>query len=145
MPDVPRVPERDWSPREALQSLVFEAQMDDGNVVAATARVLREHALLAATSIAHLAAYSANDRVRLQAAEFIVEKTLDAQLDHDLQLQREQTRQVGHAMLQLIRTLGVRYGFDPDSPDIKVLAHEALVTASTGGGPPQAIGPPTED
>lgn len=139
MADTPRVPAKEWNPQEALQSLVFEQQMEDGNAVAATSKLLREHALLAASSIAHLAAYSSNDRVRLQAATFIVDKTLESELDADLRLAKEQAKQVGHALLMIVRTLALRYNFDPDAPEVRVLAHQALMAASHNSGP---IAPP---
>jgi hypothetical protein len=98
--------------------------------MAASARVLREHALLAAQAICDLAVYSESERIRYQAATYIVDRVLDSQVDHDLRLSSAQARQVGHAVQLMVRTLGMKYGFDYESPEVRTLATEALVAAS---------------
>lgn len=134
--DEPRVPAANWNPREALQSLVFEAQMDGGDAAAASARILREHAILAAQSICHLSAYAQTERIRLQASQYIVDRVLGSELDHDIRLQQEQARQVGAAMYSAIRALGLHFGFDPDDSHVREVAHDTLITlaASTDKG-----------
>lgn len=131
MPDEARVPEAIWNPREALQSLVFEAQMDGGDAAAATARILREHAILAVQSIAHLAAYAQTERVRLQASQYIVDRVLDEGLDADVKLQQQQVRMIGQALYAAVRALGLRFGFDPDAPEVRALAHETIITLAS--------------
>jgi hypothetical protein len=120
----------------ALDSLVFEAQLDGGDAAAATSRILREHALLAAQSICHLSAYSQNDRIRLDASRYIVDTTLEAGLDADIRLQREQTKIVGQALFSAVRALGLRYGFDPNAPDVRALAHDTLLELAVLPSPP---------
>lgn len=127
MSDDVRVPEEQWDPRAALDSLVFEAQLDGGDAAAATSRILREHALIAAQSICHLAAYSQNDRIRFDASRYIVETTLVNGLDADVKLQQAQTKMVGQALFSTVRSLGLRYGFDPNSADVRQLARETLL------------------
>jgi hypothetical protein len=130
--DEARVPEERWNPRAALESLVFETQMDGGDAGAATSRILREHAVLAAQSIAHLAAYAQTERIRLQASQYIVDRVLGSGLDLDIRLQQEQTRQVGQALYSAVRALGLRYGFDPDDPHVRALAHDTLIELTAG-------------
>jgi hypothetical protein len=129
--DTPRVPQERWNPKEALQGLVFEAQMDGGDAGAATSRILREHAILAAQSICHLSAYAQTERIRLQASQYIVDRVLGSELDLDLRLAREQARQVGQAMYATIRALGLRYNFDPESPEARAVAHDTLAQLVT--------------
>ena len=113
--------------------MVFEAQMDGGDAGAATSRILREHAILAAQSIAHLAAYAQTERIRLQASQYIVDRVLGSGLDLDIRLQQEQTRIVGQALYAAVRALGLRYGFDPDDPAVRTLAHDTLLELSGPG------------
>jgi hypothetical protein len=136
MSDEARVPEPVWNPREALESLVFEAQMDGGDAAAATSRILREHAILAAQSIAHLAAYASTERVRLQASAYIVDRVLAQGLDADVRLANEQVKAIGQALYTAIRALGLRFGFDPDAPEVRELARESIITLTSpdGGG-----------
>jgi len=131
MADEARVPEPQWNPREALDSLVFEAQLDGGDAGAATSRILREHAILAAQSICHLAAYAQTERIRLQASQYIVDRVLGAGLDLDIRLQTEQQRIVGQALYAAVRALGLRYGFDPDDPVVRTLAHDTILAIAT--------------
>jgi hypothetical protein len=128
MADDVRVPNEAWDPKSALDSLVFEAQMDGGDAAAATARILREHSLLAAQSICHLAAYAQTERIRFEAARYVVEATLNTGLDQDIRLQQAQTKLVGQALYAAVRALGLRYGFDPDSSDVRELAHDTILT-----------------
>jgi hypothetical protein len=130
--DEPRVPEAHWNPREALQSLVFEVQMADGDAGAATSRILREHAVLAAQSICHLSAFAQAERVRLSASQYIVDRVLGSGLDLDIQLQQEQTKQVGQALYAAVRALGLRFGFNPDDPNVREVAHDALIELTSG-------------
>jgi hypothetical protein len=124
--DSPKVAKRNWNPEEQLDELMLEFQFDQGDAAATTARLLREHALVAAESIAHLSAHAGNERVRLQASVFIVERVLESRLDNDLKLQQSQIALIGQALTATIRGLGLRFDFDPDSPVVKSIAHEAL-------------------
>lgn len=127
MPDETRVPSKEWDPEAALQSLAFEAQMESGDAAAASARLLREHAIMATQSICHLAAFAINERMRFEAARYVVDKVLESSLDHDIRLQRSQTKLVGQALYAAVRALGLRYGFDPDSSDVREVAHDTIL------------------
>ena len=131
MADETRVPAAEWNPREALQSLVFESQMDGGDAAAATSRILREHAILAAQSICHLAAYASTERIRMQASVYIVDRVLGSGLDLDIKLQAEQTRQVGQALYATVRALGLRYGFDAEDPMVREVTRETILAIAT--------------
>jgi hypothetical protein len=138
MPDTPRVAKKEWNPEAQLEDLMLESQFDAGDAAATTARLLREHALVAAESIAHLSAHAHNERVRLQAAQYIVERVLDSALDHDIVMQRAQIKLIGQAMQGVVRALGMRYQFDPDAPEVKMIAQEtmlALAASTEKGGP----------
>ena len=125
--DSVRVPDREWDPKASLQRLMLESQLDAGDAVAAATRLLREHAVMAAQSIAHLSAYGESERVRLQASTWIIDRVLMSELDHDLQLKRDQVRVVGQALTSAIRALGLRYGFEHDSEEARQIAQEALL------------------
>jgi hypothetical protein len=86
--------------------------------------------------------YSESERIRYQAATYIVDRVLDSQVDHDLKLTAQQSRQVGHAVQLMVRTLGLKYGFDHESAEVRELATEALVAAShdTGQSPSEEQG-----
>jgi hypothetical protein len=125
-----------WNPKELISQLMLESQYDGGDSAATTARLLREHSLVAAESIAHLAAHAHNERVRMQAAQYIVDRVLNSALDHDLRLRQEQVAMVGQALASVVRGLGHRFDFDPESIEVKTLAHEALhaIAAKSGDG-----------
>lgn len=128
MADETRVPNKDWDPEAALQSLAFEAQMEQGDAAAASARLLREHAIMATQSICHLAAFAVTERIRFEAARYVVDRVLESSLDHDVRLQRAQTKVVGQALYTVVRALGLQHGFDPDSQEVRELAHDAILT-----------------
>jgi len=127
MEDNIRVAKRDWKPEELLEELKLELQFDSNDAASATARLLRETALPAAQSIAHLALYAGNERVRFQSAQFVVDRTLNMAFDHDLKLQQAQIALVGQVMHGVIRALGLKFGFDPDSPEVKQVAYEKIL------------------
>jgi hypothetical protein len=131
MADEPRVPQRDWDPKSALEGLIFEAQLDGGDSPAATSRILREHALIAAQSICHLAAYASTERVRLQAAEWIVERVLEERLDQDIRLAAEQQKLVGQALYGAVRALGLQFGFDPEDQMVRTVTRDAILAVAT--------------
>lgn len=130
--DAQRVPKQEWKPREMLDELLLEAQFDGGDAAAATSRLLREHALAAASSIAHLAVYGGNERVRLMAAEYIVDKVLQGGLNEDVKLFQEQQQLVGQALFLVVKALGQHFGFDPQDPVVKGIAHKSLITIGEG-------------
>lgn len=127
MEDTQIVAKREWNPEAQLEELMLEVKFDDGNAQASVARRLRQHAMTAAESIAHLAAYANNERVRLQAASYIVDRVLTDKLGHDLELQQEMIAMVGQALNGVVRQLGLRYDFDPDSTEVRTIAFEAMM------------------
>jgi hypothetical protein len=133
MGDNARVANKSWDPEAQLNDLMLEMQFDDGNAAASSARMLREHALQAASSIAHLSAHAGNERVRMQASAYILDKVLNDSLDHDHRLHQELVTMVGSALASVVRALGVRYNFDPDSPEVKSIAHECMVALASAG------------
>ena len=123
-----RVPNPEWDPQVALQSLVLESHFDDGDQVAATARLLREHALMAAQSVAQLSCYAESERVRMQASTYIIDKVMAAELNHDLNLKRDQVQVVGQALFAAVRALGLRHGFRHDDAATRAIVQDALLT-----------------
>lgn len=78
-PQGPVHPEHVPTPEEApddiamLQEAVFGPSASE---VAAARNIFREGLVPAAESIAHLAAFSKNDRIRLDASKYVVERNL---------------------------------------------------------------------
>jgi hypothetical protein len=125
-----RVPDAHWNPQAALQDLVLESALDDHDQRAATSRILREHALISAASICHLAVHAQSERTRLQAAQFVVTNALHHSNtysnDYDVRLRQEQVQFIGNALSQAVRNLGLRYGFDPNDPQVRQITYSAL-------------------
>jgi hypothetical protein len=67
---------REWDPDQALADLVDESALDDGDHHAAAERIFREHATVAAKAICHMAVHCSNDRLRLDAAKYVVDRNL---------------------------------------------------------------------
>jgi len=65
-----------WDPDKALADLETEVSLDDGDFVAATERIFKENAIVAAKSIVHLAVACTNERLRLDAAKYVVDRNL---------------------------------------------------------------------
>jgi hypothetical protein len=130
-----RIARKDWNPEARLDSLMLEVQFEGGDSAGATARMLREHALIAAESIAHLSVHSRNETVRLKAATYIVDRVLASSVSHDIQIAKEQVTLVGQALAGVVRHLGMKYNFDPDSAEVRAIAHETMLqlAAATDG------------
>jgi len=128
--DAPRVPTRDWNPEKMINELMLESQFDGGDAAASASRLLREHALVAAQSIAHLAAYGHNERVRFQAASYIVDRVLGGRLEDDIKLQQAQIKLVGQTLSSVVRALGMKFNFDPDAQEVRVVTNEAIMAVS---------------
>lgn len=133
MSDTPRVADKQWNPEAMLDELMLEAQYDGGDAAASVSRRLREHALVAAESIAHLASHAGNERVRFQASQYIVEKVLEGSFDADRRLEQAQIQLFGQALAMVVRSLGLKFNFDPDAPEVKTIAHETLLELASGG------------
>ena len=128
----PRVADKTWDPEKLLPELLLEAQYDDYDCTSTASRILRENAITAAHSIAHLSAHAGSERIRLQASQYIVERTLEGKFDHDIKLHGEQIQILGSALAAVVRSLGLKYGFDPDDPEVKRVAHDTLLTLEAG-------------
>jgi hypothetical protein len=72
---------KQWDPDQALESLVEEAPLYGETPEMQAKRIFKENLPLAAQSIAHTAAYSPNESVRLKAATYIVERNLGRLVD----------------------------------------------------------------
>ena len=66
----------EWDPERALASLTSEAQIFGLEPHQQAQKIFAENAASAAMVIVHTARYGENERVRLQAAEYVVERTL---------------------------------------------------------------------
>ena len=69
-------PSNKWDAELALKSLVFEAEMHGESEQQTASRVFRENLPLAAQAICHVARYAPNERIRLDAAKYVVERNL---------------------------------------------------------------------
>jgi hypothetical protein len=67
---------KEWDAEEALQNLTAERMLDDGDDLAASERIFAENAVGASLSIVHIALYSSNERLRLDASRYIVDRNL---------------------------------------------------------------------
>lgn len=69
-------PTSKWNAEEALKGLVFEAALNGESEQETAGRVFRENLPLAAQAIVHVARYASNERIRLDAAKYVVERNL---------------------------------------------------------------------
>jgi hypothetical protein len=67
---------------------------------------------------------------------YIIDRVLGGDADMDLKLAQEQAHMVGTAMYTVIRALGLKFNFDPTSPEVRELARKTLITVSEGGSEP---------
>jgi hypothetical protein len=65
---------RRWNPEEALRSLVEERSVLGEDPEDTARRIFKENLPLAATSIVHIATQSDNEKTRLTAAQYIVDR-----------------------------------------------------------------------
>ena len=66
-----------WDPDEALASLAAETQLFlEEDTTDAARRIFREHTAVAAMSLVHLALHSSNERVRMDAAKTVLDRSL---------------------------------------------------------------------
>lgn len=66
----------DWDPAKVLEAAVSEAQTLELELEEHGRKTFKEHLVPAALSICHLASHSDNEKVRLDAAKYVVERTL---------------------------------------------------------------------
>ncbi len=71
-----------WDPDEAIDTLKLERSMDESEAATAQ-RIFVENLPAAAQSIAHTAIYSTNERLRLDAAKYVVERVMGRVKDVD--------------------------------------------------------------
>jgi len=67
---------KEWDPEHALAGLTAERALDDGDDLAASERIFAENAVPAALSLVHLAVHSSNERIRLEASKYVVDRNL---------------------------------------------------------------------
>lgn len=67
-----------WDPADALARLAQEKEViGDGEPVATATRIIRDAAPEAALAMTHLAIHSVDERMRFQAARYILDSTLN--------------------------------------------------------------------
>lgn len=66
----------EWNPDKRLEELAFEQQIDDGDPAKTAMRIFRENAVMAAHSITWMAIHSPDQRIRLDAAKYTVERII---------------------------------------------------------------------
>jgi hypothetical protein len=74
-----------WDPDARLEDLAKELAVSDGDQEQAALRVFQENLALAAQAITHIALYGGAERVRLEAAKYVVERNLGRLQDVDPQ------------------------------------------------------------
>jgi hypothetical protein len=67
---------KDWDPDEALASLKMERQVTSESEEVIARRIFRENLVQATQAICHLATYGLNEKIRLDAAKYVVERGL---------------------------------------------------------------------
>jgi hypothetical protein len=130
--DAPRIAKKNWDPDSMLDEIMLESQYDQHDAAASVARRLREHGMIAAESMAHLATHAGNEKVRMDASKYIIEKVLTGGFDHDRRLEEAQKQIMGQAMYALVRALGLEFNFDPESTKVKAIAHETILAVAAG-------------
>lgn len=73
----------EWDPDARLESLAQELDLHDGDQKVTAEAIFKENLALAAQSISHIALYSLNDKTRLDAAKYVVERNLGRIQDSD--------------------------------------------------------------
>lgn len=63
---------KEWDPEVSLRNMVEEAAVMDESAPELSKRLLRDNAHIAAQALVHLAMYSDNEKIRLDAAEKIL-------------------------------------------------------------------------
>jgi hypothetical protein len=128
--DTPKIPQKEWNPQAQLAELLLESQFDDHDAAATVSRMMREYAAVAAQSLAHLAVHSTNERVRFQAATYIVDRVLDGGIDWDIKLAEAQMKIFGQALFSAIRELGKEHGFSVEDAPVRSIVAKALIDVS---------------
>ena len=72
---------REWDPDRALEDLTQEIKIDGDDNARIAKRLMHENLPIAAMAICHVAQYADNDRLRLDAAKYIVERNLGRTAD----------------------------------------------------------------
>lgn len=68
---------KNWDPDEALDFLKMEREvMSDGTIEDTARRLFRENLVPATQAICHLAIYGLNEKLRLEAAKYVVERVM---------------------------------------------------------------------
>ena len=75
MGDMDRI-QHDWDPDTALTALADEAGVMDYSPAEQATKVFEQGVALAATSIMHIAMHSPNEKLRLDASRYVVDRLL---------------------------------------------------------------------
>lgn len=69
--------DRSWIPDAAIEGLKMERSLNPGETdIELTRKLFRESAPAAATAIVHVALYGQNEKIRVDAAKYVVERVL---------------------------------------------------------------------
>lgn len=80
--ELPQPFRRSWDPELTLAGLEADPlRQEDVNEADTAERIFREHLPVAAQSICHLAMNSSNEKTRLQASQYVVERNLGRIID----------------------------------------------------------------
>jgi len=137
--DAPRIAKKQWDPDSMLEDITLESAVDQHDPAAAVSRRLREHAMIAAESMAHLATHAGNEKVRMDASKYIIEKVLAGGFDLDKRLEEAQMEIMTQAIAAVVRALGMKRNFDPEAIEIREVVHETILQVAAGElGPGEA-------
>lgn len=74
----------EWNPAEMLEGLMLESQaLGIGNPVETATNIIKDGAPAAARSIMHMAVHSKDERVRLRAAIYVMDKATVGRMVED--------------------------------------------------------------
>jgi hypothetical protein len=66
-----------WNPEDAIEQLVLEsAALEVGNPVDTAQNILKDNAGRAALAVVHMAVHSRDERIRLKAAQYVLDKVI---------------------------------------------------------------------
>lgn len=115
----------EWNAQQVLENLKLEQKMlpttSQGNHAR---RIFDENVAACAASIVHIALHSADERIRLKAAAYVVEtvlKTPDVGEDPNM---------IGETIHSILEELG----FDPNDNKVRGIVYNKLMEASSGAG-----------
>ena len=118
-------PSKDWLPDPStMERDVFGDREDP---TARAKRVLRESVDNVAMTVVQLALHGVSERIRLEAAKYVIERVFAMTNDPDVLTPNQQIKAVGGVLQRAIGQLGL----DGDDPQVRETFHRALTELST--------------